>query len=58
MRPWIPGGVLFEIATIPPGFTADESIDELGMSLQLPAWEEINRAEIESALPSVNWNHF
>ena len=53
----IPGGVLFEIATIPPGFTADESIDELGMSLQLPAWEEVNRAEIESVLPPINWNH-
>jgi glyoxalase family protein len=28
-----PGGVLFEIATEPPGFTVDEKLDELGMRL-------------------------
>ena len=31
-----PGGVLFEIATDPPGFTVDESFEELGMNLRLP----------------------
>lgn len=51
----IPGGVLFEIATIPPGFTVDEGIDELGLNLQLPAWEEKNRAKIEGILPAINW---
>ena len=46
-----PGGVLFEIATIPPGFTVDEPLDQLGSSLKLPPWEEKNRKEIESLLP-------
>ncbi len=48
----IPGGVLFEVATIPPGFTADETIESLGGELKLPAWEEKNRKEIEAHLPS------
>lgn len=49
-----PGGVLFEVATIPPGFTADESLGELGTSLKLPPWEEPNRASIEAVLPQVH----
>jgi len=48
-----PGGVLFEIATDPPGFTVDESVETLGSSLKLPAWLEPMRADIESALPAV-----
>jgi glyoxalase family protein len=48
-----PGGVLFEVATIPPGFTADESLEELGTSLKLPPWEEGNRRNIEAGLPTV-----
>jgi glyoxalase family protein len=48
-----PGGVLFEVATIPPGFTADESLAELGSSLKLPPWEEPNRRNIEAVLPAV-----
>jgi glyoxalase family protein len=35
-----PGGVLFEIATDPPGFTVDEPLDELGAHLKLPPWLE------------------
>jgi len=31
-----PGGVLFELATDPPGFTADESPEALGTGLKLP----------------------
>jgi glyoxalase family protein len=31
-----PSGVLFEIATIGPGFTADEDLEALGMRLSLP----------------------
>jgi glyoxalase family protein len=46
-----PGGVLFEIATDPPGFTVDEPLQELGSHLVLPAWLEPNRAELEAALP-------
>jgi glyoxalase family protein len=48
-----PGGVLFEVATIPPGFTADESVKELGTGLKLPPWEEPKRAIIEAGLPMV-----
>lgn len=48
-----PNGVLFEIATIPPGFTADETVSDLGRSLKLPPWEEPHRAEIEAGLPSL-----
>ncbi len=46
-----PGGVLFEIATDPPGFTYDESVAELGTSLKLPPWLEPRRALIEQSLP-------
>lgn len=46
-----PGGVLFEIATDPPGFTADEAPDQLGRALKLPPWLEADRAAIEAALP-------
>ena len=48
-----PGGVLFEIATDSPGFTADEKADELGTRLMLPAWMEPHRPEIERILPPV-----
>ena len=46
-----PGGVLFEIATDPPGFAADEAPDKLGTSLKLPPWLEPRRERIEEALP-------
>ena len=46
-----PGGVLFEIATDPPGFATDEKPDRLGTALKLPPWLEKNRAEIEGILP-------
>jgi glyoxalase family protein len=45
-----PGGVLFEIATDPPGFAFDESVEHLGDSLKLPAWLEEHRPDIERAL--------
>lgn len=45
-----PGGVLFEIATIPPGFTIDESLEHLGESLKLPPWQDQNRNFIEKRL--------
>ncbi len=45
-----PGGVLFEVATVQPGFTADEELAQLGRDLKLPPWEEQNRADIEAAL--------
>jgi catechol 2,3-dioxygenase-like lactoylglutathione lyase family enzyme len=46
-----PGGVLFEIATDPPGFTIDEPLNQLGSSLKLPPWFERIRPQIESSLP-------
>ena len=46
-----PGGVLFELATDGPGFTADEPLEHLGEQLVLPPWLEPNRREIEAALP-------
>jgi glyoxalase family protein len=49
-----PGGVLFEIATEPPGFTVDQPAGELGARLMLPPWLEPTRKEIESHLPRVS----
>ncbi len=46
-----PGGILFEIATDPPGFTADEPMDTLGTDLKLPDWLEPHRTHIEAQLP-------
>jgi glyoxalase family protein len=46
-----PGGVLFEIATDPPGFAVDESQDRLGSGLMLPPWLEDRRAWVEDRLP-------
>lgn len=48
-----PGGVLFEIATLPPGFTVDEKASHLGESLKLPPWEEKHRERIEQILPPI-----
>jgi glyoxalase family protein len=48
-----PGGVLFEVATINPGFTLDEDLASLGQGLKLPPWEEQNRADIEQHLPAI-----
>jgi glyoxalase family protein len=48
-----PGGVLFEIATDPPGFAIDEPLETLGQHLKLPHWLEPNRAEIERILPPI-----
>jgi glyoxalase family protein len=48
-----PNGVLFEVATIPPGFLVDETADALGTALKLPPWEEPHRAALERGLPSV-----
>ncbi len=49
-----PGGVLFEIATEPPGFAIDEPADRLGHSLMLPPQYEPHRAEIEAVLPPIH----
>jgi glyoxalase family protein len=46
-----PGGVLFEIATETPGFTADQPAAELGKKLMLPPWLEKHRPQIEQVVP-------
>lgn len=48
-----PNGVLFEIATIPPGFATDETPAELGRALKLPPWEEPRRQAIEARLTPI-----
>jgi len=48
-----PGGVLFEIATDPPGFARDETIEHLGTSLKLPPWLEKARPELQRLLPRI-----
>lgn len=49
-----PGGILFEIATDPPGFSLDEPEEELGTRLMLPVWLEPLRGRLEKALPPVS----
>jgi glyoxalase family protein len=48
-----PGGVLFEAATVQPGFTVDEELPCLGQDLQLPVEDEPKRAEIAAGLPEL-----
>jgi glyoxalase family protein len=48
-----PGGVLFEIATDGPGFTADEDAARLGERLSLPPFLEPRREEIEARLEPI-----
>src|SRR5215467_9438120 len=45
-----PGGVLFEVATLKPGFAIDEDVADLGRSLKLPPDAEVDRNAIEQAL--------
>jgi glyoxalase family protein len=49
-----PGGILFEIATDPPGFAIDERPEDLGKQLKLPEWLEPVREKIKQVLPPVN----
>jgi len=48
-----PGGVLFEIATDGPGFTVDESPEELGTGLSLPPWFQVRRDRLDEILPPI-----
>ena len=48
-----PGGILFEIATDPPGFAIDEKPEDLGKRLKLPQWLEPVRGKLEQLLPPV-----
>jgi glyoxalase family protein len=50
-----PRGVLFEIATMSPGFAVDEEPEHLGEALRLPKQHEHLRAQLERSLrPVVN----
>ena len=49
-----PGHVLFELATDAPGFTVDESADQLGESLQLPPQHEHLRDTLRAHLPTLH----
>ncbi|WP_027087044.1 ring-cleaving dioxygenase [Cohnella panacarvi] len=48
-----PGGILFEIATDPPGFAHDESFETMGEKLMLPSWFEPHREAITAGLPPI-----
>jgi glyoxalase family protein len=48
-----PSGVLFEIATIGPGFTTDEPLESLGEALSLPPAFEHVRPQVERALTPI-----
>jgi glyoxalase family protein len=48
-----PGGVLFELATDPPGFALDEPIESLGEELRIPPWLEAKRSVIEKGLAPI-----
>ena len=49
-----PGGIILEVATDGPGFTADEPEDTLGEALRLPAQHEHLRERLERELPPLD----
>jgi catechol 2,3-dioxygenase-like lactoylglutathione lyase family enzyme len=49
-----PGGVLYELATNPPGFAIDEPLERLGERLMLPPQYEADRPAIEAVLPVIH----
>ncbi|MDW5594029.1 VOC family protein [Conexibacter stalactiti] len=49
-----PRGILFEIATLSPGFAADEDPETLGEALRLPKQHEHLRAQLERSLQPVD----
>jgi glyoxalase family protein len=49
-----PEGILFELATNPPGFLIDEPANALGERLMLPRQFERNRGAIEGILPMLH----
>jgi glyoxalase family protein len=53
-----PGGILFEIATDPPGFAIDQKPEDLGKSLMLPDWLESVRGQLEKVLPPIKLTEY
>lgn len=49
-----PDGHILEIATAPPGFLVDQTVDRLGRDLMLPPWLEDRRESIEAALSPIH----
>jgi glyoxalase family protein len=49
-----PSGVLFELATLSPGFTVDEPAEHLGESLTLPPQHEHLRSRLEQRLTPIS----
>lgn len=52
-----PNGMLLELATDGPGFTADELRETLGQALSLPPFLEPRRAQIEAGLKPLEVSH-
>jgi glyoxalase family protein len=50
----IPSGILFEIATLSPGFAVDEDPEHLGEALKLPSQHEHLRSQLEATLKPVD----
>ncbi|KTG08927.1 diguanylate cyclase [Haloprofundus marisrubri] len=48
-----PGGAIFEYATNGPGFTLDETPEEFGQQLRVPAWLDVDIERIEEMLPDL-----
>jgi glyoxalase family protein len=48
-----PNGILFEIATLGPGFTTDEPLEHLGERLSLPPAFEHLREQVEPLLTPI-----
>jgi glyoxalase family protein len=53
-----PGGILFEVATNPPGFATDETVETLGQGLRIPEWFEPQRKSIEAGLQPIKLPEF
>ncbi|MBL8047562.1 MAG: VOC family protein [Chthonomonas sp.] len=51
-----PGAVLFEVATLEPGFTFDEPLEALGTSVRIPDWLTLGRESVKNSLPELH--HF
>jgi glyoxalase family protein len=54
-----PDGHIVELATAGPGFTVDETVEDLGQHLRLPPWLEPQRSRIETSLRPIHapeWN--
>ncbi|MFC4359458.1 VOC family protein [Halobium salinum] len=49
-----PGGAVFEYATMGPGFELDQSPEEFGEELKVPAWLDVDVEQIDAMLPDLN----